>query len=62
MDESQIREAKRYPTAIAARCPNGHAIVIFVDASFRIRDIQAAMSESDDKGALDKMSDWLGKL
>ncbi len=63
VEESLIKEAKRYPTAVSARCPSGHILVLFVDATFCIRDVQlAAKSKDKESGALDKMSDWIGGL
>jgi hypothetical protein len=59
VEESVITQAKRYPTMVTAKCPKGHSLVVFVDANFQVRDVEAAAQATEkEKDAFDKTKDW----
>lgn len=59
VEESVIAGAKRYPTIVTAKCPKGHSLVVFVDANFQVRDVEAAaQATEEEKDALDRTKDW----
>jgi hypothetical protein len=63
IDEDTIKNAERLPKAVTAKCSNNHVLVIYVDGSFRIRDIEAALNAAEDrKDSLDQTEDWLSGL
>ena len=42
IEGKKIKEAKRYPTIVTAKCPSEHSLVVFVDSNFQIRDVEVA--------------------
>ena len=63
VEESVITRAKRYPTIVTAKCPKGHSLVVFVDANFQVRDVEAAAQASEKElDAIDKTKGWFDSL
>ncbi len=63
IEEHLIREAKRLPAIVTVTCSDNHALVLFVDGNFDVRDIEVASRAAiDEKDALDKTKDWFGSL
>jgi transcription elongation factor Elf1 len=59
VEESTIKRAKRFPTIVTARCGKGHALVVFVDANFQVRDVEgSAVATEEEKDAVDKTKGW----
>ena len=57
VEEHKITQAKRYPVIVTAKCPKNHALVVFVDSNFQVRDVEvAAEATEEEKGATDKAS------
>ena len=57
-----ILNAKRVPVIIPAKCTNGHAVVLFVDRTFTIRDVEVSAEVIDEGGkqsSVDKALDWM---
>ncbi|MHA1948808.1 MAG: hypothetical protein ACXAAO_02020 [Candidatus Thorarchaeota archaeon] len=48
VEETTITEAERYPAIITARCPKDHSLVVFVDANFKIRDVEIATDATEE--------------
>lgn len=42
IDEDSISNAPRVPVLVPANCKKGHAVILFVDGPFAIRDGEAA--------------------
>ncbi len=61
VEESFITEAKRIPAMMTTSCRGGHTLVLFVDANFQIRDVEAAVQASE-KDLIDKTKDWFDSL
>jgi hypothetical protein len=63
IEEATIKNAERLPKAVTAKCSNDHVLVLYVDRSFKIRDVEAALNAADDeKDSLDQTEDWLSGL
>ncbi|MFW9925819.1 MAG: hypothetical protein ACFFDM_03515 [Candidatus Thorarchaeota archaeon] len=64
VDETKITLAKRYPVIVTAKCPKkNHSLVVFVDANFQVRDVEAAAEASEEKkDAIDKTKGWFDSL
>ena len=55
VEEFKITQAKRYPVIVTAKCPKHHALVVFVDSNFQVRDVEVAAEATEEKkGATDK--------
>jgi uncharacterized protein YbaR (Trm112 family) len=62
VDEDSILTAKRIPVLVPARCKNGHAVVLFVDKTFTVRDAEGAgevLSKSESESSVDKAQKWM---
>ena len=60
--EESIKEAKRVPILIPAKCDKSHSVVLFVDRNFTIRDVEAAgtaVQDDEEKTAADKAQGWM---
>jgi hypothetical protein len=63
VEATTITEAKRHPVIVTATCPKGHAIVVFVDKNFQVRDVEAVASASEkQEDAVDKTKSWFDSL
>ncbi|MFX1481629.1 MAG: hypothetical protein ACFFCP_00420 [Promethearchaeota archaeon] len=64
VDEYMITTAKRYPVMVTAKCPTkNHSLVVFVDANFQIRDVEAAAEATEEKkDAIDRTKGWFDSL
>ncbi len=63
VEEDMVLNAKRVPIMVLAKCENGHAVVLFVDKTFTIRDVETAVGgEADEDGPVDKALDWMDKF
>jgi len=59
VEEHKVTQAKRYPVIVTAKCPKGHALVVFVDSNFQVRDVEvAAEATEEEKGATDKAAGY----
>jgi hypothetical protein len=54
--------AKRVPVIVPAKCKKGHAVILFVDKTFAIRDVEAAGDAEQKKSAIDKAQSWMDSL
>lgn len=57
-----ILNAKRVPVIIPAKCKNGHAVVLFVDRTFTIRDVEVSaevIDEDEKQSSVDKAQNWM---
>ena len=61
IEEEFITQAKRIPAMMTAKCNKSHSLVLFVDANFQIRDIEAAV-QAREKDVIDKTKDWFDSL
>ncbi|MCF2138119.1 MAG: hypothetical protein K9W43_12885 [Candidatus Thorarchaeota archaeon] len=63
VEEETILNATRVPVMVLGKCENGHAVVLFVDRNFTIRDTEAAVSADSDsdseESSVDKAIDWM---
>jgi len=62
VEEDSILKAQRVPVIIPAKCKKGHAVILFVDRAFTVRDVEAAGTaeqEQEKKGAADKAKSWM---
>jgi len=59
VEEDSILNAKRVPVIVPAKCRKGHAVILFVDRAFVIRDVEAAGDAEQKKSALDKAQSWM---
>ncbi|MHA1902501.1 MAG: hypothetical protein ACXADL_04300 [Candidatus Thorarchaeota archaeon] len=62
VEEDSILNAKRVPVIIPAKCNNGHGVVLFVDRTFTIRDVEVAaevVQEGDENDSMDKAQKWM---
>jgi hypothetical protein len=63
VEEESITEAKRIPVLVPAKCKNGHQVILFVDKSFTVRDVEAAGQvvdeEKDEVSSVDKAQNWM---
>lgn len=48
VEKTRISQAERHPTIVTTRCPNDHSLVVFVDASFTIRDVEVATDAEEE--------------
>jgi hypothetical protein len=63
VDEDSIIKAKRLPAMVTVTCSKNHTLVLFVDRSFQVRDVEAAVGATGgDKDAIDKTEDWFSSL
>jgi hypothetical protein len=59
VEELTIKRAKRFPTIVTAKCSRNHALVVFVDANFQVRDVEpSAVATEEQKDAVDKTKGW----
>ena len=62
VDEASILEAKRVPVLVPAKCKAGHPVVLFVDKTFTVRDVEAAGKSTqnrDELSSVDKARSWM---
>ena len=61
VEEDSITNAKRVPVLVPAKCSNGHNVILFVDKTFTVRDVESAgaVVEGDDEGSVDKAQKWM---
>ncbi|MFX0106683.1 MAG: hypothetical protein ACFE7R_00185 [Candidatus Hodarchaeota archaeon] len=62
VDEDAIKNSKRVPVIVPAKCGNGHATVLFVDRNFTIRDVEIAAEAAqgdENKSSVDKAQNWM---
>ncbi len=62
MQEGSIRDSKRIPVLIPAKCDKDHSVVLFVDRNFTVRDVEAAgaaVQDDDETSAVDKAQGWM---
>ncbi len=59
VEEDTILKATRVPVMVLGKCENGHAVVLFVDRNFTVRDIESAVTSDDDDSSVDKAIDWM---
>lgn len=63
VEEDAIIKAKRIPAVVTVKCAKNHDLVLFVDRSFHIRDIEAAVGAAEEKkDAISKTEDWFSSL
>ena len=63
VEEDFIREAKRLPAMVTAKCTKNHTLVLFVDGNFLVRDVEAALGAThEEKDAIKKTEDWFSSL
>ena len=73
VDEESINNAKRVPIIVPTKCDKSHAVVLFVDRNFTVRDVEAAAEAvQDSKDAVDKaqgryfslerLTDWIDRV
>lgn len=61
VDEESISNPPRVPVLVPAKCKKGHAVILFVDRTFAIRDVEAAGDAAQlegKKSSLDKAQSW----
>lgn len=63
VEEESITQAKRIPVLVPAKCKNGHQVILFVDKSFTVRDVEAAGQvvdeDKDESSSVDKAQNWM---
>lgn len=62
VEEESIKNSKRVPVIIPAKCTKEHSVVLFVDRNLTVRDVEAAaeaLQEGDDKSSVDKAQGWM---
>ncbi|MFW9788084.1 MAG: hypothetical protein ACFFE2_07175 [Candidatus Thorarchaeota archaeon] len=59
VEEDSITNAKRIPVLVPAKCGNGHNVILFVDKTFTVRDVELAGEVVDDDGSVDKALKWM---
>lgn len=62
VDEESIKNSKRVPVIIPAKCTNKHSVVLFVDRNLTVRDVEAAaeaLQGDEGKGSVDKAQGWM---
>ena len=41
--KSALKRSNRFPVLVTAKCPKSHNLVLFVDASYQVRDVEVAL-------------------
>ena len=60
VDEESIKNAERVPVIVPAKCGKAHAVVLFVDRNFTVRDVEAAAEAVQGaQDAVDKAQGWM---
>ncbi|MFX1261271.1 MAG: hypothetical protein ACFFAZ_04225 [Promethearchaeota archaeon] len=60
VDEDSIKNAERVPVIVPTKCSKGHAVVLFVDRTLTVRDVEAAAEAvQDEKDAVEKAQGWM---
>ncbi|MFQ5832477.1 MAG: hypothetical protein ACE5H4_07235 [Candidatus Thorarchaeota archaeon] len=62
VEEGSIRDSKRIPVLIPAKCDKDHSVVLFVDRNLTIKDVEAAgtpVQDDDERSAVDKAQGWM---
>jgi hypothetical protein len=49
VEKTKITKADRHPTMVTTRCKDGHSLVVFVDANFKVRDVEVATDATEKK-------------
>ena len=62
VDEESIKDSKRVPVIVPAKCDKGHPVVLFVDRNLTVRDVEAAaeaMQSEDMENSVSKAQGWM---
>ena len=62
IEEDSITNAKRIPVLVPAKCSNGHNVILFVDRTFTVRDVETAGTVVDEDGSVSKAMKWMDGL
>jgi hypothetical protein len=63
VEEDTVRNAKRLPAMVTAKCTKNHMLVLFVDGNFQVRDVEAAsIALQEETDAIEKTKDWFSSL
>ena len=61
VDEESIKNSKRVPVIVPAKCGKSHSVVLFVDRNMTVRDVEAAAEamQPDSEDAVTKAQGWM---